>query len=85
MSDLGETFADYHESRRQKKKENMSSSAQILQSRDITFESHNNGVHLIVTHNKKIADFWPSTGKYSIRGSNRYRRGVFNLLRDLEK
>lgn len=62
---------------------NRDNSATILTERDVSFESKNDGAHLIVRHNGKTADFWPGTGKYSIRGTGQYRRGVFNLLRDL--
>jgi hypothetical protein len=29
-------------------------------------------------------DFWPGTGKYLDRVMGKYRRGVFNLIRELE-
>jgi hypothetical protein len=59
---------------------NRDSSAAVLAERGITFESKNSGVHLIVTHGEKVADFWPGTGKYIVRGG-RQGRGVFNLLK----
>jgi hypothetical protein len=62
---------------------NRENSAAILVEREIAFDSKNDGAHLIVRHNGKTADFWPGTGKYSLRGTGVYRRGVFNLLRDL--
>lgn len=58
---------------------NRESSAALLAERGVAFESKNSGVHLIVTHGEKVADFWPGTGKYIVRGG-RQGRGVFNML-----
>lgn len=63
---------------------NRSNSAAILRERGIAFECCNDGAHLIVQHAGKITDFWPGTGKYCVRGSGKYKRGVFNMLRDLD-
>ena len=41
----------------------------------------NNGWHIIIAHKGKIADLWPSTGKYRIDG--KYKVGVFSLLEEL--
>ena len=30
-------------------------------------------------------DFWPGTGKYQDRVTSQYRRGVFNLIKELDK
>ena len=57
------------------------SSAKVLADHGISFESKNDGAHLIVKHGDNIADFWPGTGKFIIRGSAKYGRGVFNLLK----
>lgn len=58
---------------------NRESSADLLTERGIEFEAKNGGVHLIVKHNEKTADFWPGTGKFIVRGG-RQGRGVFNML-----
>lgn len=85
MSDTSEIFDSLREMRREKKQQNLHMSTQILLHKGIEFEEKNYGFHLIVRHSGKVADFWPSTGKYQVRGegSGHYRRGVFNLLRDL--
>ena len=62
---------------------NRESSAELLRERGIAFEEKNHGAHLIVRHGGKVADLWPGTGKYRVRGVEQYRRGVFGLLRDL--
>ena len=83
MSDLAETFRLMKEHTKQKKLSNIEYSTQLLIDKGVEFESKNGGVHLIVTHNGSIADFWPSTGKFQIRGKG-YSRGVKNLLNQLK-
>jgi len=63
--------------------DNREKSAVILAERGIQFETKNMGAHLIVSHDGKVADFWPGTGKYIPRGGGRPGRGVFNLLKRL--
>ena len=72
------------EAGQQKRASNRRSSADILTAREIAFTSNNAGAHLIVTHNGKTADFWPGTGKWRIRGTEPYKRGVFPLIRQLQ-
>jgi len=59
---------------------NRQRSLDLLEKHSITFESKNDGAHLIVTHNKHVIDFWPGTGKFIPRGTTKTGRGVFNLL-----
>ena len=66
-----------------KKLSNLEHSTQLLIDKGVEFESKNGGVHLIVSNNGIIADFWPSTGKFQIRGKG-YSRGVKNLLNQLK-
>ena len=77
-------FLDPEEHKR-KTAHNRKSSAEILTERGIAFESKNDGAHLIVNAHGATFDFWPGTGKYSRRGPYGYQRGVFNLLKDIEK
>ena len=82
MSDIGETFKALNEYQKQKRNNNKKSSKIILEKWGLNFESKNDGNHLIIKFMGKTADFWPSTGKYCIRGS-KYKRGVKNLIQDL--
>ncbi len=74
-----------------RKAENRVSSANILTEKGVQFTSNNNGAHLQIIHGGKAADFWPGTEKYVIKNNPservydkaRYKRGVFNLLKDL--
>lgn len=79
-SDMGEMFNDWRAMKQQKKRYNMASSTDILRERGIPFESKNGGVHLIVKAANMVVDFWPSTGKWTVRGG-RTSRGVFKLLK----
>jgi hypothetical protein len=60
---------------------NRQSSAEVLSEHGIQFEPKNMGAHLIVSHDGKVVDFWPGTGKYIPRDGGKPGRGVFNLLK----
>jgi hypothetical protein len=61
---------------------NRESSPRILAERGVSFESKNEGAHLIVTIGGMVVDFWPGTGKFITRGAKpKTGRGVFNLLK----
>jgi hypothetical protein len=81
MGDMGDDFRAMNEYKKQKRKSNTQKSTQILIDKGIKFVSLNHGSHLFV--DGKI-DFWPSTGKWIVRGGKKYHRGVFKLIRRLE-
>jgi hypothetical protein len=83
MGDMREVFDIMKQRSKNKKLSNLESSTAMLIEKGILFESKNNGVHLIVSHNGITADFWPSTGKFSLR-DGMYSRGIKNLIRLLE-
>ncbi len=83
MGDMGELFNAMREYGRERRANNRQTTPDVLAQHGIAFEAKNDGAHLIVRHAGKIADLWPGTGKYQVRGTGRYRRGVFNLLRDI--
>ncbi|ENI4487205.1 hypothetical protein ABXZ88_003077 [Vibrio fluvialis] len=64
-----------------KKRKNQSSSAAMLNSNGIEYKSNNGGNHLVVTGAGLVIDFWPSTGKFIIRGDKRHFRGVRLLIK----
>jgi hypothetical protein len=72
------------EGSKRKRAANRHRSAALLQSRGFKFEERNGGAHLIVTHGDVVADLWPGTGKFKLRGASEYGRGVFNLIRELK-
>jgi len=81
--DVGEIYNAMREAGKERRHANRAKTPELLKQYGVAFDSRNDGAHLIVTHGGKIADLWPGTGKYQVRGTDRYRRGVFNLLRDL--
>mgnify|MGYP003666597279 CR=1 FL=1 len=87
MSEIGEIFAATKEQRKHeskcRKRNNMNASRIMLGKNNINYESKNGGVHIIASYQGKVADFWPSTGKFNIRGDNRYFRGVRLLIKIL--
>lgn len=80
--ELSDIYKENKEAARVKKLSNLEFSTKLLTDNGINFESKNGGIHLIINHNNIIADFWPSTGKFQIRGKG-YSRGVRGLLKGL--
>lgn len=83
MSDSCDVFPDLKKESQERRAANRENSARILEQSDVAFESKNAGAHLIVETSTATADFWPGTGKFTVRGSGKYGRGVFNLLKAL--
>jgi hypothetical protein len=85
--DMGEIFNALREAGRERRASNRGTTAELLRVRGVEFEAKNGGAHLVVRHAGKVADLWPGTGKYRVRmpggKGERYRRGVFNLLKDI--
>ncbi len=77
MGDMGEIFNDMKQASKEKRSRNRDSSAKILLAVGIAFETKNAGAHLIVDGRY---DFWPGTGKWIERGTNRKGRGVWRLI-----
>lgn len=81
--DLAEQIGMKEESAK-RRASNQQRSCAMLRYLGIDFEVKNGGVHLIVKHNGKTIDFWPSTGKYIPREPKpKHGRGVFNMLKML--
>lgn len=81
MGDMGDLFRDYKKAKKAKKEQNnKSSTALIKELYDVETKSP---YHLVVRHNDVVADFWPSTGKYHIRGTGKYHRGIRNLIKEM--
>jgi hypothetical protein len=81
---MGDLFSALKAEKKKKKQSNLEFSTEFLTKKEINFESKNDGIHLIVTHNGKVVDFWPSTGKWKDRKKERYSRGVRKLVNYLE-
>lgn len=84
MSEIGEDFKFLRELKRKKKESNKLYSYELVYSAFDSVEQKNGGYHLVCMHNGKVADFWPSTGKFNIRGNPKYGRGVKNLIKAMK-
>lgn len=82
-TELGEIYDGMRAAGQQRRASNRQTTPALLAARGVPFEAKNDGAHLVVRYAGKTADLWPGTGKYCIRGTDRYCRGVFNLLHDL--
>lgn len=80
MGDMGDDFRALKQLGKEKRAKNTKSSTEILAKNRIEFESKNLGAHLIVNSNNGLIDFWPSTGKFKLRSSDKYQYGIKNLL-----
>lgn len=67
----------------ERRADNRENSAEVLRQHGVAFEAKNEGAHLIVRHKGKVADLWPGTGKFRIRPTDNYQRGVFKMLKQL--
>lgn len=83
MGDMGEVFRDWGKSKKEKKLSNLEFSTKKLTELGVNFERKNAGVHLVINHNGKTVDFWPSTGKYKFRSKKKYCRGLKKLIKEL--
>jgi len=84
MSEIGDVFKIIKEKKKEKKLSNIEHSTMMLIDKGYDVDIRNNGVHLIVDWNDKTVDFWPSTGKWMVRGG-KTSRGVKGLIKELEK
>jgi len=90
MGDMGDYWRDvkghFKERSKQKRQSNTDWSTQHLTNLGIAFESKNNGVHLVIKHNNKVVDFWPSTGRFICRSGKMDdydSRGINRLVKYL--
>ena len=86
MDGVNVSYIGYYRDRRQKKESNLNWSMSLIENlaaiNKLSYELKNSGYHCIVRAGGKTVDFWPSTGKYIVRGG-KTGRGVFNMLREI--
>lgn len=80
MGDTGDDFREWRDQKKERKRNNLEYSTNLLKEKGVVFESKNGGIHLIVVGKDGMIDFWPSTGKFIIR-DGRTGRGVRQLLK----
>lgn len=88
MSEIGDMFKAAKEQRKRDSRErraaNFQGSAAMLAENGLFYTTNNDGIHMIVTNGRgSTADFWPTTGKFNIRGQQEYHRGVRLLIKKL--
>lgn len=83
--DAGSMWRAKKEASKAKRGENKARSTQHLKDAGIVFESKAFGDHLIINHAGHVVDFWPTTGVYIPRHTQKRGRGVFNLIQWLER
>lgn len=81
MGDVGDDFRALKKHSREKRQSNREYSSNKLDELGIKYESKNGGAHLIVEGAHSRIDFWPGTGKFYIRATKGYSRGINNLIR----
>jgi hypothetical protein len=81
MSEMGEDFKAMREQKRVKRASNTEASTALIKALGVNFQSKNGGSHLVVIGKGGTADFWPSTGLWIVRGQNKKRGGVKNLIK----
>ena len=70
------------EGHKKKTASNRCQSASVLVARGIEHTSHNKGAHLVV---QETIDYWPGTGLFIDRVTGRRGRGVFNLVKMIQR
>lgn len=75
-----EYWRDIKQAGQNKRASNREGSTKLLTEAGLQFESKNGGAHLVVTGPLGTYDFWPGTGKWCVRGSTTYNRGVQKLI-----
>lgn len=79
-SEDAEMWREYCKMKQAKKRSNKQKSTDILEQYGFHFRSHNHGIHLVIEHNCMTVDFWPSTGKWIHRQTQKKGRGIFPLM-----
>lgn len=84
--DMKAVFRAMDERSKEKRAENRDNALEILTEAGISFSSHNDGAHLIVTGKHESFDFWPGTGRWMSRSGGKLGAsfGIFNLIKRLK-
>lgn len=76
-----EDWKDHKLEGQQRRARNRDFSPKILAEAGLRYDERNGGAHLIVyVKGKPKVDFWPGTGLWMIRGSQKKARGVRELI-----
>ena len=81
MGDMGLMFRIMKDESKDRRTSNRDTSPQCLRDAGISFERKSGGVHLIVPYSGGFIDFWPGTGRWTIRSGNVTKFGVKSLIK----
>jgi hypothetical protein len=85
MGDEGDFWRDVKpgmiEASKKKRASNRENARRMLLKSGLTFQTKNNGAHLVVHGAAGIIDFWPGTGKYISRDGIHKGRGLRHVLK----
>ena len=79
-NEISETFKALKQHSQERRANNRDQSARLLQEAGIEFQERNAGAHLVCHIHGTIYDFWPGTGLFINRTTQRRGRGVRHLL-----
>lgn len=86
MGDMAEVFREMTKYQKEKRRNRLIANTEKLKAANVNFESKNNGVHIIINHNGKIIDFYPSTGLFWDRKNPKNKkRGIDKLLKYIKE
>lgn len=80
MGDMGEMYRAWNDDKKERRKRNLPRNVAALEKYGINFDSRNDGYHLVILHEGKLVDFWPSSGKWRARVEKQKGFGVTSLL-----
>lgn len=60
MGDMAEVFREMTKYKKEKRRNRLLANTEKLKAANINFEPKNNGIHIIISHNGKTIDFYPS-------------------------
>lgn len=84
MGDMAEFYRDWDDIKRQRKEELRKQNMKDLATSGLAYEVKNNGFHFIIRINGiRVADFYPTTSKWSVRGG-RKGYGFHNLIKSID-
>ena len=76
---MAEVFREMREHKKEARSKNFEKNMKYLNDNNILYNKYNGGMHIKIDG----CDFWPSTGKWSIKG--RYGFGLRKLIKEIER
>lgn len=74
MSEMGEYWNEEREAFKERRDLRLEEAPKALAAAGIEYVRRNYGAHFIIRHAGLVVDFWPSRGKWAVRGGRRGHR-----------